>query len=63
VATGPGPDAPCAEEWRRATRAKTHQEVVERFDKIFYPSGWAFAMLECDRDFCGAKNNTGRCTP
>jgi len=63
IKSGPGDDAPCAEEWRRATRAKSHEEVVSRFDKYEYPSGWAFALIECDRDFCGAKSRDGRCTP
>jgi hypothetical protein len=28
-----------------------------------YPSGWAFNLLECDRDRCGEKSAIGRCTP
>ncbi len=60
---GPADDAPCVAEWKAATRGKTTGEVLERFSLIEYPSGWAFNLLECDRDRCGPKSVVGRCTP
>jgi hypothetical protein len=63
LAEGPAPDAPCVEEWRAATRGATNGEVLERFSLSEYPSGWAFNLLECDRDRCGEKSAIGRCTP
>ena len=63
VAEGPAPDAPCVAEWKRATRSQDNGEIAARFDDGHYPSGWAFAMIQCDREFCGAKSKVGRCTP
>ena len=61
--SGPGPDAPCVAEWQAATRGKTNMEVLLRFDQVQYPSGWAFHLLQCDRERCGATSPIGRCTP
>jgi hypothetical protein len=63
IKDGPADDAPCTAEWQAATRGKTRMEVLERFSEIEYPSGWAFALIECDRDRCGAGSAYGRCTP
>ena len=52
VEHGPGRDAPCLEEWRRAARSTKHEEVAERFSDFKYPSGWASAMVDCDRVQC-----------
>jgi hypothetical protein len=60
---GPAPDAPCVKEWQTATRGANHMEVLLRFDQIQYPSAWAFHLLECDRERCGASSPLGRCTP
>jgi hypothetical protein len=60
---GPAPDAPCVAEWKAATRGTSHAEVLERMSLIEFPSGWAFNLLECDRDRCGPKSLVGRCTP
>lgn len=49
---GPGPDAPCAEEWRRATRTRDRDELNVRFSDFKYPSGWATFMIECDQQLC-----------
>jgi hypothetical protein len=63
VAQGPAEDAPCVAEWQAATRSQSNKEILERFSQIEYPSGWAFHLLECDRDYCGARSELGRCTP
>jgi hypothetical protein len=63
IKDGPAADAPCVPEWKAATRGKTHMEILERFSETAYPSGWAFALIECDRDRCGARSEVGRCTP
>jgi hypothetical protein len=63
LAQGPAADAPCVAEWKAATRSTSNAEILERFSLIEYPSGWAFNLLECDRDRCGAKSSVGRCTP
>jgi hypothetical protein len=60
---GPAKDAKCVAEWTAATRGKTTMEVLQRFTNIEYPSAWAFHLIECDRDRCGAKSPYGRCTP
>jgi hypothetical protein len=49
---GPGADAPCADEWRRATRTNDHNQLTERFSILQYPSGWATFMIECDQTEC-----------
>lgn len=60
---GPAKDAPCVAEWQAATRSKDNMEVLLRFDDIERPSGWAFHLMECDRERCGATSPKGRCTP
>lgn len=60
---GPADDAPCVAEWQAATRSKNNGEILERFSDSAYPAGWAFNLLECDRDRCGAKSSVGRCVP
>jgi hypothetical protein len=52
VEHGPSADAPCAEEWRRATRTTNHTQLTERFSILQYPSGWATFMIECDQTEC-----------
>lgn len=63
LAQGPAPDAPCVAEWQAATRSKDNGEILTRFSLLEYPAGWAFSLLECDRDRCGARSQFGRCTP
>jgi hypothetical protein len=63
IADGPAGDAPCVEAWKAATRGASNREILERMDKPEYPAGWAFHLLECDRDFCGSSSRDGRCTP
>jgi hypothetical protein len=63
LSQGPAPDAPCVGQWQKATRGKSNAEILERMSLIEYPSGWAFNLLECDRDRCGPKSELGRCTP
>lgn len=60
---GPAADAPCVSEWQAATGSANHIQVLERFSRIEYPSGWAFSLLECDRDHCGRGAVPGGCTP
>lgn len=57
IANGPGADAPCVEQIRRATRTSSNQELVVRFSDVKYPSGWANYMLQCDTLRC-----TGTCS-
>lgn len=49
---GPAPDAPCADEFRRASRSRQHKDITERFSDLKYPSGWAAAMITCDQVEC-----------
>jgi hypothetical protein len=63
ITDGPAEDAACVAEWRAATRSTNNKEILQRFSQIDYPSGWAFHLLECDRDQCGARSDLGRCTP
>jgi hypothetical protein len=60
---GPADDAPCVKEWQAATRTTDNVELMHRFSKIEYPAGWAFHLLECDRDQCGPRSEQGRCVP
>ena len=62
-ADGPAPDAPCVKEWQAAARSQDNLEVLLRFDQVQYPSGWAFHLLQCDRERCGDNSPLGRCTP
>ena len=62
LAEGPAVDAPCVQAWKDATRGASNREILERMDKPEFPAGWAFHLLECDRDFCGASSHDGRCT-
>jgi len=50
--SGPAEGAPCVPEWQAATRGPNNTEVLLRSGDIAYPSGWAFYLLECDRDLC-----------
>jgi cysteine-rich repeat protein len=52
---GPTDDAPCAEEWRAATRGTTHNEIMVNWSAIDYPSGWVDLLLQCDRMYCAAE--------
>jgi hypothetical protein len=52
---GPGPDAPCVEQWLRAGRTRDNKEIAARFSDLKYPSGWANFMIECDRTQCKGK--------
>jgi len=61
--SGPTADAPCVKEWQAAARSKDNLEVLLRFDQVLYPSGWAFHLLQCDRERCGKTSPLGRCTP
>jgi cysteine-rich repeat protein len=49
---GPADDAPCADEWRTATRAPTNIEVMQALADITVPSGWVYYLMECDRIHC-----------
>jgi hypothetical protein len=60
---GPALDAPCVKEWQAAARSQDNLEVLLRFDQVQYPSGWAFHLLQCDRERCGKSSPLGRCTP
>ncbi len=55
VEHGPGADAPCVEQWMRATRSRDNKEIATRFSDLKYPAGWANFMLECDRVQCRGK--------
>ena len=55
VNNGPGRDAPCLDEWRRAARSSKHDEIAERFSDFKYPSGWASAMVDCEHTKCKSK--------
>ena len=63
ITEGPADDAPCVAEWTAATRSSKNTEILQRFSQIEYPSGWAFHLLECDRDQCGPRSPLGRCVP
>ena len=52
AAYGPGPDAPCADEWQRATRTTNREQLNARFSDLKYPSGWAMFMIECEQTYC-----------
>jgi hypothetical protein len=54
---------PRQKEWRAATRSTDNIEIMHRFSKVEYPSGWAYHLLECDRDRCAAQSELGRCVP
>jgi cysteine-rich repeat protein len=49
---GPAADAPCADEWRAATRGATNTDVLVRISDISVPSGWAYYLMLCDREYC-----------
>jgi hypothetical protein len=49
---GPAADAPCRSRWQVATRTDDHALILNRMSDAAYPSGWAFALLECEREFC-----------
>jgi hypothetical protein len=49
---GPAKDAACVKEWVAATRGASNDVVQLRFTDLTLPSGWAFYLLECDRDLC-----------
>jgi hypothetical protein len=63
VNTGPADDAPCVKEWQAAARTTDNTLILERMSELEYPSGWAFHLIECDRERCGARSPYGRCTP
>jgi cysteine-rich repeat protein len=52
---GPSADAPCADEWRAATRGATNTDVLVRVSDISVPSGWAYYLMLCDREYCAAE--------
>lgn len=58
IKNGPAADAQCVAEVRTASRATTNDEVTERLSSLTYPIGWAFFLLQCDRDSCSTQ-----CTP
>ena len=49
---GPADEAPCADEWRAATRGATNTDVLVRISDVTLPSGWAYYLLLCDREHC-----------
>jgi cysteine-rich repeat protein len=49
---GPAGDAPCADEWRAATRGSTNAEVLFGLSELASPSGWAYLLLQCDVEQC-----------
>jgi hypothetical protein len=55
IEVGPGADAPCGQEWRRAARTSDHHELMLRWSDLKYPTGWANLLIECDRDDCKNK--------
>jgi cysteine-rich repeat protein len=52
MASGPADDAPCADEWRAATRGSVNADVLLRLSDLSYPSGWVYYAMECDRTQC-----------
>jgi cysteine-rich repeat protein len=50
--TGPAKDAPCVQEWQVATRTTKNMQVLHRFTDLAFPAGWAYQLLDCDRQFC-----------
>jgi hypothetical protein len=49
---GPAPDAPCVEQWRRATRSGDTKQIAERFSDLKYPAGWGSLLIRCDHEAC-----------
>jgi cysteine-rich repeat protein len=49
---GPAEDAPCIPEWQAAARTTTHEQVLTRFSDLAFPAGWAYQLLDCDREHC-----------
>ncbi|HVZ37363.1 MAG TPA: hypothetical protein VG963_33310, partial [Polyangiaceae bacterium] len=52
AANGPAADAPCSQQWQKATRTIVNAEVQVRFTDLSYPAGWAYFLIECERVSC-----------
>lgn len=52
VDNGPAENAPCVEQWERATRSHDHNEILLRFSDLKYPAGWANFLIECEMQAC-----------
>jgi cysteine-rich repeat protein len=53
--TGPGANAACVAQWRAAARATLNADVQAAFSNLSLPAGWAFFLLDCDRQFCNTQ--------
>jgi cysteine-rich repeat protein len=58
---GPAADAPCVAQYQAASRTTVNAEVLQRFVDLSYPSGWAFFVLDCERQSCNSAA-VGNCT-
>jgi hypothetical protein len=52
IMNGPAADAKCVMQTRTAARTMDVALIPVRFSDLAYPIGWAYFLLECDRDFC-----------
>jgi cysteine-rich repeat protein len=58
INSGPAADAKCVPQFQKAARSTANTDITLRMSDFAYPVGWAFFLLECDRDFCKTQ-----CTP
>jgi hypothetical protein len=51
---GPATDgsAKCVGQWQAAAGSASNPDVQARFSDFTYPSGWAYFLLDCDRQNC-----------
>jgi PKD domain-containing protein len=52
IKDGPASDAKCVPQTKAATRTESNADITVRFSDLAFPMGWAYFLLECDRDNC-----------
>ncbi|HVZ32743.1 MAG TPA: hypothetical protein VG963_09975 [Polyangiaceae bacterium] len=52
ASSGPASDALCRKQWEDGARSTSVMTLFERFTDVTYPVGWAYALIQCENEFC-----------